>query len=74
MVASKYLHDEGEDEEVFNDDWAKAGKKLIVFFLSTGETMYSRWFHLYMYVHISGPLEGQEHIRKQKCLCFVFRE
>ncbi|KAJ7389261.1 Cyclin-dependent protein kinase [Desmophyllum pertusum] len=28
MVASKYLYDEGEDEEVFNDDWAKAGKKL----------------------------------------------
>jgi len=25
MVASKYLYDEGEDEEVFNDDWAKAG-------------------------------------------------
>jgi len=31
MVASKYLYDEGEDEEVFNDDWAKAGKKLIFF-------------------------------------------
>jgi len=28
MVASKYLYDEGEDEEVFNDEWAKAGKKL----------------------------------------------
>jgi len=26
MVASKYPYDEGEDEEVFNDDWAKAGK------------------------------------------------
>ena len=31
MVASKYLYDEGEDEDVFNDDWAKAGKKLIFF-------------------------------------------
>lgn len=28
MVASKYLYDEGEDEEVFNDEWAKAGKRL----------------------------------------------
>ena len=25
MVASKYLYDEGEDEEVFNDEWAKSG-------------------------------------------------
>ena len=31
MVASKYLYDEGEDEEVFNDDWAKAGKQLLMF-------------------------------------------
>ena len=29
MVASKYLYDEGEDEEVFNDDWAKAGEDWI---------------------------------------------
>ncbi|KAL9957603.1 hypothetical protein ACROYT_G034522 [Oculina patagonica] len=29
MVASKYLYDEGEDEEVFNDDWAKAGSKTV---------------------------------------------
>eukprot|EP00058_Branchiostoma_floridae_P013140 XP_002598628.1 hypothetical protein BRAFLDRAFT_67025 [Branchiostoma floridae] len=27
MVASKYLYDEGEDEEVFNDEWAEAGKR-----------------------------------------------
>ena len=26
MLASKYLYDEGEDEERFNDDWARAGK------------------------------------------------
>ncbi|XP_062303276.1 protein CNPPD1 [Osmerus eperlanus] len=26
MVASKYLYDEGEDEEVFNDEWGTAGK------------------------------------------------
>lgn len=25
MVASKYLYDEGEDEEVFNDEWGAAG-------------------------------------------------
>lgn len=36
MVASKYLYDEGEDEEVFNDDWAKAGKKMII-----GKAMYN---------------------------------
>jgi len=26
MMASKYLYDEGEDEEVFNDEWGAAGK------------------------------------------------
>ena len=26
MVASKYLTDEGEDEEVFNDEWAECGE------------------------------------------------
>ncbi|XP_054826613.1 protein CNPPD1 [Eublepharis macularius] len=26
MVASKYLYDEGEEEEVFNDEWSAAGK------------------------------------------------
>jgi len=25
MVASKFLHDDGEEDEVFNDEWAKAG-------------------------------------------------
>lgn len=25
MVASKFLVDEGEDDEVFNDEWAEAG-------------------------------------------------
>lgn len=29
MVASKYLYDEGEEEEVFNDDWARAGNKTV---------------------------------------------
>lgn len=29
MVASKYLYDEGEEEEVYNDDWAKAGKTVL---------------------------------------------
>jgi len=24
MVASKFLHDDGEEDEVFNDDWASA--------------------------------------------------
>ena len=26
MVASKYLYDEGIDEEVFNDEWAESAK------------------------------------------------
>ncbi len=26
MVASKYLNDEGVEEEVFNDEWAASGK------------------------------------------------
>lgn len=26
MVASKYLYDEGVEEEVYNDDWANSGK------------------------------------------------
>ena len=26
MVASKYLYDEGVDEEVFNDEWADSAK------------------------------------------------
>ena len=26
MVASKYLYDDGEVDEVFNDDWAEAGR------------------------------------------------
>ena len=25
MVASKFLHDDGEEDEVFNDEWAEAG-------------------------------------------------
>lgn len=29
MVASKYLYDEGEEEEVYNEDWAKAGKIIV---------------------------------------------
>lgn len=29
MLASKYLYDEGEDEERFNDDWARAGSKTV---------------------------------------------
>jgi len=29
MVASKYLYDEGEDEEVYNEDWAKAGMTIL---------------------------------------------
>lgn len=30
MVASKFLYDEGEDEEMFSDEWAKAGKLLVM--------------------------------------------
>ena len=27
MMASKYLYDEGVDEEVFNDEWAESAKQ-----------------------------------------------
>ena len=27
VVASKFLNDEGEDDEIFNDEWAEAGEK-----------------------------------------------
>ena len=29
MVASKYLYDDGEDDEVFNDEWAKSAALLL---------------------------------------------
>lgn len=32
MVVLKYLYDEGEDEEVFNDEWVKVGKEFNVMF------------------------------------------
>lgn len=25
MVASKFLHDDGEEDEVYNDEWANSG-------------------------------------------------
>ena len=25
LVATKFLHDEGEQEEIYNDEWAEAG-------------------------------------------------
>lgn len=30
MVASKYLYDEGEEEEMYNDEWADAGNCLLL--------------------------------------------
>ena len=30
MVASKFLHDEGEAEEIFNEEWAEAGMSLLL--------------------------------------------
>ena len=29
MVASKYLYDDGEEDEVFNDEWAASGIPLL---------------------------------------------
>ena len=26
MLATKFLYDEGEDEEIFSDEWADSGK------------------------------------------------
>lgn len=47
MVASKYLYDEGETEEVFNDDWARAGKPFGVFcgLIEKCKTMKQREFY-----------------------------
>ena len=32
IVASKFLNDEGEDDEIFNDEWAVAGMFIFSFF------------------------------------------
>jgi hypothetical protein len=41
MVASKFLHDDGEDDEVFNDEWAASAsmekKDLVKFFSLCGD-------------------------------------
>ena len=29
VISSKYLNDEGEDDEIFNDEWAEAGELYI---------------------------------------------
>lgn len=68
MVASKYLYDEGEDEEVFNDDWAKAGKKYLNFFV--WKTMYfaSETLHSFFEVHIKVCDQCFSSVfRKQNC-------
>ena len=36
MVASKYLYDDGEEDEVFNDEWATSGMYVIRIFKISG--------------------------------------
>lgn len=50
MVASKYLYDEGEEEEVFNDEWAAAGK-LDVQMVNTMEMNFLRAIDWGLYTH-----------------------
>lgn len=50
MVASKYLYDEGEEEEVFNDEWAAAGK-LDVQIVNTMEMNFLRAIDWGLYTH-----------------------
>ncbi|XP_068103204.1 protein CNPPD1 isoform X2 [Hyperolius riggenbachi] len=50
MVASKYLYDEGEEEEVFNDEWAAAGK-LDVKTVNTLEMNFLRAIDWSLYTH-----------------------
>ncbi|XP_007909549.2 protein CNPPD1 [Callorhinchus milii] len=50
MVASKYLYDEGEEEEVFNDEWGAAGK-LDVHSVNTLEMNFLRAIDWSLYVN-----------------------
>ncbi|XP_032880777.1 protein CNPPD1 [Amblyraja radiata] len=50
MVASKYLYDEGEEEEVFNDEWGAAGK-LDVQVVNTLEMNFLRAIDWNLYVN-----------------------
>ncbi|KAM5124844.1 protein CNPPD1 [Mantella aurantiaca] len=50
MVASKYLYDEGEEEEVFNDEWAAAGK-MDVQMVNTLEMNFLRAIDWGLYTH-----------------------
>ncbi|XP_069838629.1 protein CNPPD1 [Dendropsophus ebraccatus] len=50
MVASKYLYDEGEEEEVFNDEWGAAGR-LDVQTVNTLEMNFLRAIDWSLYTH-----------------------
>ncbi|KAM8933784.1 protein CNPPD1 [Pelodytes ibericus] len=50
MVASKYLYDEGEEEEVFNDEWGAAGR-LDVQTVNTLEMNFLRAIDWSIYTH-----------------------
>jgi hypothetical protein len=47
MVASKYLHDDGEEDEVFNDEWAASGDiDIKVFFKGTTSVPDPHWIYI----------------------------
>ncbi|NP_001089349.1 cyclin Pas1/PHO80 domain containing 1 L homeolog [Xenopus laevis] len=50
MVASKYLYDEGEEEEVFNDEWGAAGR-LDVQFVNSLEMNFLQAIDWSLYTH-----------------------
>ncbi|XP_072274124.1 protein CNPPD1 [Pyxicephalus adspersus] len=73
MVASKYLYDEGEEEEVFNDEWAAAGK-LDVQMVNTLEMNFLRAIDWGLYTHpgeffevlqwLEGRVAGQQGMKR----------
>ncbi|GCC39418.1 hypothetical protein chiPu_0022874, partial [Chiloscyllium punctatum] len=59
MVASKYLYDEGEEEEVFNDEWGAAGK-LDVQVVNTLEMNFLRAIVSYLNCPFNGVMRFEE--------------
>lgn len=75
MVASKYLYDEGEDEEVFNDDWAKAGKKLTFFCFNGNVTKLIKFLTIKFAAVVLQTVQECLYIAtSDQTFCLVFRK
>lgn len=64
MVASKFLHDDGEEDEVFNKEWANSGqvtisrmnkleKDFLAAIVSTSSYMLFSDYDIYYYIYIT---------------------